>query len=204
MLRSMKLILSGFILFFSLTAHADNILNSLFHSPNDPVAGNPKGKVTVVEFFDYQCGHCINMASAIQDLIKQNPDVRVVFKEYPIRGPMSEVASRAALAANMQGKYYPFSHALLTADTELTDAIIFKIAKSKGLDVNKLKKDMDNPSVNAILKQNYSLAKELGIAGTPAFFIGNTNAQNTEDVNFVLGEMSPKEIKEGLMKASGK
>lgn len=189
-------------LLFSINASAD-VIDSLFHEANDPVAGNKNGKVTIVEFFDYQCMHCINMAAIIESIIKNNPDVRVVFKEYPIRGEMSEVASRAALAANMQGKYFPFSHALLVADEPLSEAVIFKIAKEKGLDVAKLKKDMDSKAVKSTLAANFSLGKTLNIAGTPAFFVGNTNAKDTEAVVFVLGEMSKSELQTAIQKARG-
>jgi len=201
LMRNIKFILFTFCLAFSLTTHAASILDSLFHQSSDPVAGNPKGKLTIVEFFDYQCAHCINMASIIQTIIKQNPDVRIVFKEYPIRGPMSELASRAALAANMQGKYYTLHHALLTTDKDINEKNILVIAKANGLDAAKLKKDMNSKTVKDMIQVNLALAKELGIAGTPAFFIGKTNAQKTEDVNFVLGEMTQAEVKEALKKS---
>src|SRR5437016_4513875 len=118
MLRKSKNLISFFIgLFFSLSfaVHAQSV-NALFHQAHDPVAGNPNGSVTVAEFFDYQCSHCISMAPVMANIIKDNSDVRIVFKEFPIRGSISEFASRAALAANMQGKYYEFNHAILTTD----------------------------------------------------------------------------------------
>jgi protein-disulfide isomerase len=201
LLKTIKFILFAFGLAFSLSANA-SVLDSLFHKSNDPVAGNPKGNLTIVEFFDYQCSHCVNMASTIQSIIKQNPNVRIVFKEYPIRGPMSEVASRAALAANMQGKYYAFNHALLTTNMDLSEKNILGIAKANGLNVDKLKKDMNSKTVKDALQANFALAKELGIAGTPAFFIGKTDAKNTEEVNFVLGEMSQSDIQKALQKSS--
>jgi protein-disulfide isomerase len=199
LMKPIKFIFTSLILAFSLTANANSVLNGLFHQPNDPVVGNPRGNVTVVEFFDYQCSHCINMAYTMQSIISRNHDVRVVFKEYPIRGHMSELASRAALAANMQGKYYTMNHALLTAN--LSEATIYSIAKAKGLNVNKLKKDMYSSTVNNTLAMNNRLAKELGIAGTPAFFIGKTNATDTEQVSFVLGEMSQSALQSAIQKA---
>lgn len=202
LMKSIKFIFFTFCLVCSLSANAASILDSLFHSSHDPVGGNPNGKVTIVEFFDYQCAHCINMASTMQSISKNHPDVRIVFKEYPIRGPMSELASRAALAANMQGKYTRFNHALLTTNENLNENSILAIAKANGLDVKKLKTDMNSPQVKDIIKANFALAKELGIAGTPAFFIGKTNAANTEDVSFVLGEMTQADIQKAIQKSS--
>src|SRR5689334_12549783 len=91
----------GLLCLFSFAVKAESV-NALFHQNSDPVAGNPKGKVTVVEFFDYQCSHCMTMAPVIEAIIKNNPNVRVVFKDFPIRGPVSEFAAKAALAANKQ------------------------------------------------------------------------------------------------------
>ena len=109
-------------------ANVSQFANALFKQNNDPGVGNPNGKVTVVEFFDYQCSHCIDMAPVIDSMIKSNPDVRLVLKEFPIRGPMSQFAARAALAANKQGKYYELHNALLTAQQPLTEASVFEIS----------------------------------------------------------------------------
>ncbi len=200
--KQMKSFLLSLGLFFSLSlvAQADPV-NDLFRQANDPVAGNPKGKVTVVEFFDYQCSHCVNMASIMASVIKANPGVRIVFKEFPIRGPMSEYASLAALAANKQGKYYPFSHALLTTNLSLSESNVLDIAKSVGLDTKKLEKDMKSSSVKNQLQANLNLARDLNINGTPVFFIGKTDAKNSQDVNYVLGEMSRSELQDAINKA---
>jgi protein-disulfide isomerase len=107
-------------IFFALVATINAFAaGGLLYRAGDPIAGNPKGKVTLVEFFDYQCGHCIDMAPVIGEIIKANPNVRVIFKEFPIRGPVSDYAARAALAANKQGKYYQFSHANIKLAQEL-------------------------------------------------------------------------------------
>lgn len=166
---------------------AASFSKALFHQPNDPVAGNPKGKITIVEFFDYQCQHCIEMASVIDDAIKANPDIRVVYKDFPIRGPVSEFAAKAALAANKQGKYYDYSHALLTSKKPLTQEVVLEIATQKGLDVEKLKKDMNDKSINDLLKSNIKLAQDLKLFGTPAFFVGKTENGN---INYVPGQMN--------------
>jgi protein-disulfide isomerase len=171
---------------------------ALFHQTADPVAGNPSGKVTIVEFFDYQCPHCVDMAPVISSIIKNNPDVRVVFKEFPIRGPVSDFASRAALAANLQGKYYDFSHAVLTAPQPLTSDAILAIAKAQGLDVDKLKKDMDDKAVAEQLKNNTKLAQDLKLFGTPAFFIGKTDGST---ITYVPGQMDATQLQGAIDKA---
>lgn len=195
------LVVLGLLFSLSVFAASGNaILDSLFHDSNDPVIGNKNGKITIVEFFDYQCSHCVNMAYTLENIVKNNPDVRVVYKEFPIRGAMSDVAARAALAANMQGKYYPLHHALLTTDQSLSESTILSIAKAKGLNVDKLKKDMSSATVNKIIAANKSLANRLGIAGTPAFFIGKTDATDTKAVKFELGEMSQSTLQEEITK----
>ncbi|RDI39209.1 DsbA family protein [Aquicella lusitana] len=184
-------------------ADATQYANALFHQANDPVAGNPNGKVTVVEFFDYQCPHCVDMAPAIEGIIKANKDVRIVFKEFPIRGPMSEFAARAALAANKQGKYYPFSHALLSAKQPLTEESVLKIAADNGLDVEKLKKDMNDSSVEAQLKANFKLAQDLKLFGTPAFFIAKSDvSDNKGNVTYIPGRMTQAQLQTEIDKAA--
>lgn len=177
---------------------ASTFATPLFHQTNDPVAGNPNGKISIVEFFDYQCPHCVDMAPAIQAIIKGNPDVRIVFKEFPIRGPVSDFASRAALAANMQGKYYQFSHALLTANKPLTQEVVYQIAQQVGLNLDKLKKDMNDPTVTNQIKNNVKLAQDLKLFGTPAFFIGKTDSNV---INYVPGRMDQTQLQTEIDKA---
>lgn len=168
--------------------------NPLFHQPNDPVSGNPAGKITVVEFFDYQCTHCVDMAPVMTALIKANPDIRVIYKEFPIRGPVSEFASRAALAANKQGKYVELSHAILTSAQPLTQDSVLQIAKSTGINVDKLKKDMEDTSVKNQLKANIKLAQDLKLMGTPAIFIGKTDAKANDPINYVPGQADQAQL----------
>lgn len=175
-------------------------VNALFHEPNDPTAGNPNGNITIVEFFDYQCPHCIDMVPVMHDIIKANPNVRVVYKEFPIRGPLSEVAARAALAANMQGKYNDFSRALLTANKPLTEDLIYQIAQQSGIDVAKLKKEMNSASVDDQLKKTMKLAQDLKLFGTPAFFIGSTQANAKSTIIYVPGQMNQKQLQSEINK----
>lgn len=168
--------------------------NALLRQSNDPVSGNPNGKITVVEFFDYQCPHCIDMAPVLSAIIKANPDLRVVYKDFPIRGPLSEFAARAALAANLQGKYDELSHAMLTTNQPLTQDLIFKLAQENGLNVEKLKADINSSAVSGQLKANLELAKQLKLFGTPALFIGKTDANN--NIRYIPGQADQKQLQD--------
>lgn len=140
--------------------------------PHSEVTGNPQGDVTVVEFFDYRCPYCRQAHTQVLALIKRDPKVRVVLKEFPILGPDSLLASRAAIAARPQGKYLPFHTAMLETRV-LNEETIFRLAKDVGLDVERLRSDMSRPEVQAIIARNRKLAESLGITGTPAFIIGD-------------------------------
>ncbi|OGT56040.1 MAG: hypothetical protein A3F14_03925 [Gammaproteobacteria bacterium RIFCSPHIGHO2_12_FULL_43_28] len=199
----LRKIFSAFLfLALPLSVYAQPV-NDLLHQKNNPVGGNPKGTISVVEFFDYQCSHCIVMAPVLQSIIKINPDVRVVYKDIPIRGPISELAARAALAANKQGKYATLSHALLTSDTLLTEESIIDIAKKNGINVKKLQIDMVSKTIHHQLDANIELAKQLKLIGTPAVFIGKTNATTLEELVFVPGEMSLGELQSTIDKVRG-
>lgn len=179
--------------------NAPSFANPLFHQAIDPFAGNPNGKVTIVEFFDYQCPHCVDMTSVLDNIIKSNADVRIVYKEFPIRGPLSDFASRAALAANRQGKYAEFSHALLANKQPLTQDLILGIAKSTGVDIEKLKADMNDRTVDSALKDNLKLAQNLKLFGTPAFFIGRSDASGK--IKYVPGQMDQKALQTAIDEA---
>ena len=135
------------------------------------IAGNPKGNVTVIEFFDYQCGHCKSMKPILTDLIAKNSNVRVIYKEFPIFGKSSEIASRAALAAAMQGKYVAMQAALMSVDKHMDQEIVMQAAKSAGLDTAKLQLDMDSKAVTDALDANRKLAEKMHLMGTPAFIV---------------------------------
>jgi protein-disulfide isomerase len=138
-----------------------------------PVAGNPTGDVTLVEFFDYQCGYCKSVHPSLKALLSRDGDLRVVFKEFPILGPASLTAARAALAAERQGRYLEMHNALMELRGTLDNAKILRVAASVGLDVERLKADMEAPDILAQIERNRDLAEALGIDGTPAFVIGD-------------------------------
>jgi protein-disulfide isomerase len=147
--------------------------NELLHDPASPVSGNPKGEITLVEFYDYRCGFCKRAASAVTELQKVDPRVRVVYKDFPILGEPSELAAKAALASQAQGKHQAFHEALLASHADMSKEAILKIAVSIGLDAKRLERDMANPKWQAVIEKNRALARELGISGTPGFIVGN-------------------------------
>ena len=154
----------------SLKDNADQI----FRSSLDLVAGNPNGKVTMVEFFDYNCGYCKRAMPDVMRMVEEDKDLKLVLKEFPILGPGSLVAAKAAIASKKQGKYWDFHLALLGHEGHVEADTVMDIAKSVGLDVQKLKADMESEEIGDVLEANMSLAQKLGIQGTPAFIIDET------------------------------
>ena len=142
--------------------------------PMTPVSGNASGDVTVVEFFDYQCGYCKRSLASMIGLLKSDTNVRVVWKELPILGPASRFAARAAMAAKKQGKYFDLHIALMGARGRLTEQKVMDAAKDVGLEVARLHDDMKDPRIETYLDETQQLATALGIRGTPAFVIGDT------------------------------
>lgn len=136
------------------------------------VGGNKNGDVTVIEFFDYNCSYCKKALSAIERLKKEDNNLRIIYKEFPILSETSYIASKAAMAAINQGKYEQFHIALLENSGKLTEDRIFEIARETGLDEKKLVMDMTSPVMNRNIQINHSLAKSLEITGTPGFIIG--------------------------------
>lgn len=138
-----------------------------------PVAGNKAGDVTVVEFFDYRCPYCRQAVPEVKRLLAADPGVRLVHKEFPVLGPDSVRAARAAIAANYQGKYLAFHDALMAHAGALDEAAVMTLARAAGLDVARLAKDMARADVDAVIRESHALARALGITGTPAFVIGD-------------------------------
>jgi len=145
----------------------------VFNDPQSPVAGNPKGDVSLVEFFDYRCPYCKQVEPALEALLGQDRQLRLVYKEFPVLGPASVTAGRAALAARKQDKYAAFHRAMMALKGQIDDAAVFKVAGSVGLDVDRLQRDMADPAIDRALKANVNLAEALDIRGTPGFVIGD-------------------------------
>lgn len=175
----------------ALAAHRQQV----YDDPESPVAGNPKGDVTLVEFFDYRCPYCKQVEPSLEKLLGEDRQLRFVYKEFPVLGPDSEVAARVALAARRQGKYDAFHRAMMGATGHIDQTGIFKVAASVGLDVDRAKRDMASPEVDKELKANLDLGKTLDLDGTPSFIIGNT---------IVPGAISASEIKQLIADARKK
>jgi protein-disulfide isomerase len=134
-------------------------------------AGNPKGDVTVVAFMDYACGYCRASLPGIDELLARDPNVRIVYREFPVLGPASGVAARWALAAAEQGKFRPF-HDALYAEGPPSEETIATAAAKAGLDKALAQKSVDSQAVAAEIKANHELGRKLAMTGTPSWVIG--------------------------------
>lgn len=145
----------------------------IYRHPASPVAGNPNGDITVVEFFDYNCGYCKRGFHNIIELIEKDPKVRFVFNELPILSKDSEEASKIALAAHAQGKYWQLHKALIESKGRVTEASALEAAAKLGLDVEQLKRDKESNAVKEELTRVGALARKMNINGTPHFLVGS-------------------------------
>lgn len=154
---------------------AENIRRSgegLYSDALSPVGGNPNGDVSIVVFYDYFCGYCKKTLPALQALIAGDSRLRIIYKEFPILGPQSMIAAKAALAAARQGKFAEFHRLMLESDSG-SDEAIKAIASKLGLDYPRFQKDMDDPVTVAAIDRNIRLAESIGVTGTPAYLIGD-------------------------------
>jgi protein-disulfide isomerase len=145
--------------------------NALFRDAAAPTRGNPRGDVTIVEFFDARCGFCKQLHPSLEALIRRDGNVRVVMMDLPVLGPTSVQAARALLAAHRQGRYAALQDALLTHRGEPTEPVLRDLAQRIGLDWARLRRDMDDPAIARRIEANTRLAQSLGIQGTPALVI---------------------------------
>jgi len=151
--------------------------DALFSSPDQVTLGNPKGNVTFVEFFDYNCGYCKHAMSDMLALMKDDSNLKVVLKEFPVLGPGSVEAAKVAVAVRMQDpdgkKYLAFHVKLLGGRNPADGARALAVAKEVGVDMDRLGKDMKSPEVEKTLQQDFKLAELLGLNGTPSYVIGD-------------------------------
>ena len=157
--------------------------DKLYALDTDHFIGPADAPVTLVEFFDYRCGYCKRSLSYVQGLPEQYDNkVRVVFKEYPIFGGISEDAALAALAAGKQGKYYDMHVALMSlkSNDELTQAKIDELAEGLGVDVKKMRADMKSTALKKQLDDMQKLGHALNLGGTPGFYIGDTAIEGAD------------------------
>ena len=153
--------------------HAQN----LFNSPRQVVLGNPNGDVTFVEFFDYNCGYCKRAMTDMLTLLKNDPKLKVVLKEFPVLGPGSVEAAQVATAVRMQDKsgkkYLDFHQKLLTGRGQADKARALAAAKEAGLNMAQIEKDLASPEIKTSLQEAFKLAEALGLNGTPSYVIGS-------------------------------
>jgi protein-disulfide isomerase len=164
----------------------------VFRHAGDPVLGNPAGDITLVEFMDYNCGWCKRSVDEISGLVAKDKNIRIVIKEFPIFGAGSNYAAKAALAAARQGKYWELHQALFKQEGQVTEEVVDAVAAEVGLDVVKLKQDMEDAAITETLTLNAELGRQLAINGTPAFIVDET---------FFPGYVPARSLEEAISKA---
>lgn len=169
--------------------------DTLFNSPRGVVLGNRNGDVNFVEFFDYNCGYCKRAMSDMLDLLKNDPKLRVTLKEFPVLGPGSVEAARVAVAVRMQDpggkKYLDFHQKLLGGRGQADKARALAAAKDAGLDMARLEKDLTSPEIDATITENFKMAEDMGLNGTPSYVIGKevvVGAVGLETLNKKISE----------------
>lgn len=180
-------------------SHAGEVFNAQLST-----AGDAKGPVTLVEFFDYQCIHCKKMAETVKHLMEKDHTLRVVYKEFPIFGEGSDVASKAALAAAKQNQYLAMHEALIKEPRKLNESIVMAIANKLSLNLSKLKQDMKSKAIEDELKANRTLAEQLHLMGTPAFIIAATPQgvyKAGSNIFFIPGAASEESLSDMIKKA---
>lgn len=178
----------------------ENVLTHRERFENDPklpIAGNPKGNATIVEFFDYSCGYCKHVIPDVVKLLAEDKELKFVFVDFPILGPGSEIASRAAIAIHQMdnSKYFPFHQALMEFQGQKTEESVLEIVKKIGMSPEKVKEKMKSSEVSDQIQANQQLGRDIGISGTPAFIIAG---------NLVPGAIRLDEIKNILKDAREK
>ncbi len=161
----------------------------LEQDPNAIILGNPDGDVTVVEFFDYNCPYCRRVMPEVDALVAQDPNVRLVYREWPILGEGSDFAARAALASRNQGLYEEFHVAMMSMDERAEEASVLRIAREVGLDVDLLVHDMDAPEVDEHIATSMELTRALGFSGTPSFVIGDALIPGYVEAQVLIDEV---------------
>jgi protein-disulfide isomerase len=156
--------------------------HDILEDPTSPVAGNPQGDVTIVEFFDYRCPYCKQVEPALEALLREDGNLRLVYKEFPILGKDSVYATRMALAARKQGKYDAFHAAMMAAKGQINEAVVRQVAKSVGVDLDKADGDLHSAEIEDVIKRDNDLAQALDIRGTPAFIIGGELVPGAVDI----------------------
>ena len=173
-------------------SHAD----AIFNSPRNVTLGNKDGDVTFVEFFDYNCGYCKRAMTDMMDLMKSDPKLKVVLKEFPVLSAGSVEAAQVGVAVRMQDptgkKYLDFHQKLLTGRGSADKARAMAAAKEAGFDMARMEKDLASPEVRATLEENMKLAESMGMNGTPSYVIGK---------QVVIGAVGVESLREKISNA---
>jgi protein-disulfide isomerase len=155
---------------------ADNVLteSAVLRDPEIPVAGNADGDITIVEYFDYNCPYCRKVEPELRQVVQDDGKVKLVYKDWPVLGPVSTAAARLALATKYQDKYVAAHDALMGTASRLTEPRIRELLGNAGIDVDRAAKDLETnaKAIDAILARNNDQATAFGFKGTPSFIIG--------------------------------
>ena len=165
---------------------------ALERDPNAPVLGNPRGDITLTEFFDYNCPFCKKIMPKMQQLISADPGLRVVFREWPVFGEGSDFAARAALAALAQGKYWQMHSGLMQMRDRAAEPSVMRVVRKLGLDEAKLRADMQSDRVSTHIATSFELADHMSLIGTPTLIAGD---------DAVFGDQSLDDIQALIVKA---
>jgi protein-disulfide isomerase len=154
----------------------DNVLTEaqVLHDPDIPVAGNPKGDITIVEYFDYECPYCKKLEPELRQVVFDDGKVRLIWKDWPILGPMSIVATKLVLASRYQNKFIQAHDGLMALNARLTESRINEVLAGAGVDMDRLKRDLaaNEAPIKAVVMRNNDQATAFGFKGTPSFIVG--------------------------------
>jgi len=157
-------------------ADDDEVLTEakVLRDPDVPVAGNPNGNISIIEWSDYNCPYCRKLEPELRQVVQDDGKVRLVMKDWPILGPVSVTAARVALAAKFQDKYHQAHDAMMAVSSRLTEPRINELLAAAGIDMDRLKRDLTDRAkdIDAVLKRNNEQAEAFGFSGTPSFIVG--------------------------------
>lgn len=165
----------------------EELRRAMERDPTAPVLGNAEGDITLTEFFDYNCPHCRTMLPLIQQLVSSDPQLRVVYREWPVFGAGSDFAARASLATLPMGRYWQMHAGLLTMRGRAEEATVMRVAREVGLDEAQLREAMLAEPIERHINTSHMLADHMGLAGTPTFICGD---------EAVFGAMTLDELRE--------
>ena len=194
-LLTTSLAVSGGLMLVNRSAGAQQMsMSEVFFDKEAPVLGNPKGKVTVVEFFDYQCPYCKSSHPMVNKVVKQDGDVRLIMKDWPVFGSASIFAAQAVLGAAQIGKYEIAFEALMKTKGKLSEEMVEKTLTGAGISMKEIAVavNKNNKKISGLLDRNYNQALGFNFAGTPAFVIGKT---------IYPGVLDEKGLKDAIAKA---